>query len=480
MTRDVKIPQVDRRNKQLRRLVHLVREVADSRCESGAELTFEERSDVIFGVVRDVLWLDEDVRLRELVSTGEDVEVGDVRYRRLQPSSGEYHGCWGSHLIEEPLYRRIGEHNGPTVKPVELRAGVIHGMLPDLARMVGHLSAELTSRQLVATMGALRMRPPSRACAEKRSKAMADEIADHVEELEEAVRASEPMPAGVATISTGMDRGAVRKLEVLDEASAPPRRRREPYERTPPPPFELRYRMAWDGSVTLYDGEGKPLRTLRYAADPATDPTKMARRISADVAWIVTQSSGTIDVHCIQDAAPELRVLPEVLQSALPANTNMRLTDLVDFEHLMGYIEDVVDACEPGDPDNMKSWYRSELLRDDASIDRIYRKFRDLSRSLPPGARRKRKAVAAALSYIRTRRDRMRYASFYKQGLPIGSGDTENTVWLMQQRTKRGGQSWQSGLHGILVLRGLVLSGRWEHAWPVYAATHRAEVRSAA
>jgi site-specific recombinase XerD len=40
----------------------------------------------------------------------------------------------------------------------------------------------------------------------------------------------------------------------------------------------------------------------------------------------------------------------------------------------------------------------------------------------------------------------------------------------MQQRVKRAGQSWQTrGLRGILTLRSLVLSGRWDAAWTNYA-----------
>ena len=61
------------------------------------------------------------------------------------------------------------------------------------------------------------------------------------------------------------------------------------------------------------------------------------------------------DVHCIQDGAPELRVLPETLARMLPRSATMHRIDLVDFKRLMGYLEDVVDACEPpGDPYDLK------------------------------------------------------------------------------------------------------------------------------
>ncbi len=73
--------------------------------------------------------------------------------------------------------------------------------------------------------------------------------------------------------------------------------------------------------------------------------------MSADVAHLV-QKSPELPVHCIQDAAPELGILPQMLRTTLPVNTNIR--ELVDFEHLMGYLDDVVDACQPGDPFDMK------------------------------------------------------------------------------------------------------------------------------
>jgi hypothetical protein len=182
----------------------------------------------------------------------------------------------------------------------------------------------------------------------------------------------------------------------------------------------------------------------------------------------------------VQDGAPELRILPHTLCATLPANTNVR--ELVDFEHVAGYLDDVVDASEPeGDPHDMKGWYRNELLHDDGAIDRIWRHLRRKAKTLAREDSRARKAVAAALSYIRKRKNKMRYASLYAENLAIGSGATEGTCGLMQMRVKRRGQSWEPpGLLGVLTIRGLVLSDRWNTAWQIYAAKHRAEVRSAA
>lgn len=480
MASNARYPKVDPNDLFLRRIAIQLIDAVDQRY--GPESTFEQMCNYRFELARGFLWFAEELDLQRRVTKAKEVEVDGQRYRQLdQPSSATYNGCWGPHVVKEPLYRQVGQHNGPTIKPIELRTGMVEGMLPDFAKMVGQLSAEQTSRQLVGTLDAVRMVAPSRAFLEKRAKAMAAEIGEQVEELEATARA-EPIREPVGAISCGMDRGAVRMVEPVDPAAAQPRERLEPYQRTPPPPSELHYRMAWNGSVTLYDLVGRPLHTFRYAAEAGADPQELARRISADVVCLHRQYPFA-NMHCIQDGAPELRVLPETLKRDLPPNVTINNIELVDFEHLMGYLKDVVDACEPsGDPRGLKTWYRNELLSDDGAIDRIWRKLRDLSKSLPRSALSVRQAqVAAALSYIRKRKDRMRYATRYARRLPISSGDTENTVWLMQQRVKRAGQSWQTrGLGGILALRALVLSGRWDAAWTSYASKFHEEVRIAA
>ena len=309
---------------------------------------------------------------------------------------------------------------------------------------------------------------------------MAGEIAQKVEELEDKARAVESLSDEIASVSCGLDRMAVRMSEPHSEPdNAPAPRRDKPYQRTPPPPKEHNHRMAWVGTATAYNKDGEPLHTWRYGAEAEAEPHTLARRVCADVARILADRPN-LPIICVQDAAPELRILPRTLADTLPANSNIH--ELVDFEHLMGYLDKVVDKCEPeGDPHNMKAWYRHELLRDDSAIDRISRKLRRLESRLPEGDTDERDAVEAALSYIDKRRDKMRYASLHAAKLAIGSGATEGTCGLMQQRVKRRGQSWQPhGLRAILTTRGLVLSGRWDSAWQCYAAEHRSEVRHAA
>ena len=122
------------------------------------------------------------------------------------------------------------------------------------------------------------------------------------------------------------------------------------------------------------------------------------------------------------------------------------------------------------------------LLRDDDAIDAISAKFSGLELELShlptmPDVEKQQQALADALRYVGKRTDLMRYASRYADNLPIGSGATEGTCGQMQDRAKRKGQSWDNpGLCGILTLRGLALSDRWDIGWQCLAASHRIDV----
>ena len=449
---------------------------AEIREALGPNATFEQLQDAAAGLANDALWSRADTQLRDAITTAEEVEVGGRRYRRLeQPSSATYHGRWGDHHIEEALYRQVGVRNGPTIKPIELRVGIVEGMTPDMARIVGELGAEAGSRGVAKMLRVTGLVAPGRAFIAKRTTQMAVEIAAEIEQLEQAARDAESVPAEVGSVSCGMDRMAVRMSELADPENPVPSTRAEPYLRAPPLEKAHRYRMAWVGSTSIYDKAGAVLQTWRYAMEASAAPAAVARRIAKDVAWIVS-THHDVPVHCVQDGAPELRALPEALAHALPTTTIPVV--LVDFEHLLGYLDAVVDACEPDDdPRDWKGWYRSSLLTDDAAIDTIWRKLRRIGKTLAGRGTAARNAVAAALSYIRHRKARMRYASHHAANLPIGSGATESTCWQMQQRVKLPGQSWDVGLRGVLAARGLALSERWTAAWQPYAARHRHEVR---
>jgi hypothetical protein len=435
-------------------------------------------------VMATAMWCDEEERLQSLVSTAATVSLGAQQYRRLrQPSSAVYSGRWGAHVVEESLYRRVGERNGPTIKPLDLRVGVVGDrLLPDCGHAVGYLSAFMTSREVETTMSTLGFVPPSRTTVYSAATAIGGALVDNGDALHEAVLADEAVPGAVASVSVGLDRMAVLMEEPLvgeKREVALARRAGRHYERTPTEPRGHAWRMAWVGSLTTYDAEGRALRTVRHGAAASDDPTILATRLVDAVCHLVALRPH-VKVVCVQDAARDLDVLRTQLRRRLPEGIERH--QLVDFHHLMGYLGDVVVACEPdGDPHRMLDWYRDKLLADDSGIDDIFRGLRRqatvLARNAPPA---QRAALAAALRYIRTRRHLMRYASVAAANLPIGSGATESACAVFQLRVKRPGMHWQpDGLRAVMAIRGLVSSDRWDLAWLHVAAWHRAEVTSA-
>jgi hypothetical protein len=478
MPRGERIPEVDHEDKRLVTIVKMLHALVGER--AGAEASFENESGAAMSVMADALWLFEDQRLRAMVTTAERIEVGERRYQRLpQPSSATYHGKWGTHLIAEALYREEGVRNGPTIKPLDLRVGVVgERLLPDLGHGVGHLWSGETSREAEATLCALGFRPPSRTLIEVGLNAMGNAALAAQATLDEVVRVAEHVAEEVASVSVGMDRMAVRMEESLaGEAydNALRRRKGRDYERTPTVPYEYAWRMAWVGTVTTYDAEGVALRTLRMGGAPTDDSATLAGRLVDEVLHVVAARPDT-KVVCVQDGARDLEVLRKRLRDDLPESVERH--HLVDLQHLLGYLGDVVAACEPPeDPHSMLDWYRVQLLRDDHAIDRIFEGLRRRAATLPRTARSARAALGKALRYIRRRRPLMRYAAVAAANLPVGSGATESACALFQLRVKRPGSHWRSdGLRAVMAIRGLVTSDRWDAAWSHLASWHIADV----
>jgi hypothetical protein len=477
------VPQDDKRfDDFVQKLEALVAE----RC--GEDADFAVCSAAARAVVAQALWVHEDRRLRQMATTTPRIEVDGEPYRRLsQHSSVIVHGLHGSHEIEEPLYRRAGVHDGPTIKPLVKRLGLVDGcMLPDLASAAGALMGCMTSREVEAALVRLGLRSPSRAVVERHVGDMLDEMATDVRSLEDAAREREQeLDFEVAAVSCGMDRMSVRMDELLPdgpERDAKLRARaKRIYQRRPPEPHQSAWRMAWTGSVTLYDDEGKARRTLRYGAPHDDDAEVLAARIVDDVIAVV-QSHPRATVICIQDGARDLDVLRGRLRECLPEG--IRRCHVVDFHHAVSYLDAVVAVCEPpSDPDGMRDWYRAKLLFDKHGVDDILRQLSRTRDKHPPSSPQ-HEALDAAIRYCDARRPLMHYAELHAQGLPIGSGATESGCALFQLRIKRPGSHWSSpgvdgGLRGVMAARGLSLSDRWDSAFDAYHQTLRSEVCSA-
>jgi hypothetical protein len=116
-------------------------------------------------------------------------------------------------------------------------------------------------------------------------------------------------------------------------------------------------------------------------------------------------------------------------------------------------------------------WLREEK----DGVERVLRALRHRRNNSRGG---KRKAIATEIKYLAKRKALTKYKELLEAKLPIGSGVVEAACkTLATERLKRSGMRWgEDGCQGILTLRSLIQSGRWEAGWQLLAVQYKAHV----
>jgi hypothetical protein len=415
-----------------------------------------------------------------------DLEINGTRYRFHADGGATYHGLCGSFWIERATYRQVGVHNGPTVVPLELDAGLLHGATPALAFSLSEGYGQGPSRQQLKALLSAHRAPPSRSTTERIAKALGGEIHDAVSRIEPVVRAKETLPEGVFSIGLGLDRTTAPMEEKLEGAALAnhKNRRTKPYIREAPAPVEVNYRMAYVGTVSLLDVDGRAMRTWRYGASAEEGPAAIVDRMMADVRHALSLEE-KLKVVLVQDGAREMW---GVMAAALENTVGTRGStwhEAIDRHHLAERLADVLTIAkenETGDSPKvtLKEW-NERLEADDDGIDTIHADVIAI-RDLTEAESTARKKLDDHITYLKNNNHRMRYASLRKLGLPVGSGPTEGACKsLVMVRAKGCGQRWHSeGLEAVLTLRGLDMSERLAPLFNIFAREKVASIRLAA
>jgi hypothetical protein len=209
---------------------------------------------------------------------------------------------------------------------------------------------------------------------------------------------------------------------------------------------------AGEGGVTTTD--------LSYCARLA-DHERFGREVLAELHRRGTLEAPT--VVAVQDGAEWIQ---GVLDLHVPAAVRV-----LDFAHAAGYLARAAqEACEPGTgaADAWTAVWRRELREGDP--DRV----RSALAALPASEARE-----DATRYLSARRDQIRYAAFRQAGYPIGSGCVESAgKALVQGRLCGAGMRWAAPhVDGVLGLRAVADTPRWDDAWERLAAQLRHQAR---
>src|SRR5207244_200828 len=136
------------------------------------------------------------------------VEVEGAVYRRMNLEvHGNYLGLRGEVRVPRGLYRLEGVRNGPTVVPVELRAGIVHGRYtPAAAKLAGLLAEELPSRPAELICRSAGVLPHSRAAQDRIGVALGERWEKLRPGAEEGLAEALDIPAATTTVSVAVDR----------------------------------------------------------------------------------------------------------------------------------------------------------------------------------------------------------------------------------------------------------------------------------
>lgn len=429
-------------------------------CEIGAAVAKIERSG--HGVILAALDVDH-----------EAVEIGGTRYRRVMRGPGTYYTMAGPVVVVRTLYRKIGERNGKVVDAVSLRAGVVaDGWLPRTARAMAHEVQKATSREAEASAHETGRLPYSRSSFERVTHAVGEQYVPRHADVEDALIEAYEVAPEAKSLSVSLDRVSVP----MEEPRLRPLGR--PRKGAAKRPVARNYRMAYCGTVTVHDGDGNALHTIRYGRMPQGDAHGLCEGLAGDV-LVLRRKCPRLKVELLCDGAPEMWTL---LQEHLNAEVlGVEVHHLVDLCHVVEKLGKAAAVVHAGAAAKaaVQAW-KLRLLNRSSAAHEILEELR--ASGLEHVYVGDSQPVHDAITYLDNHADRLDYANARRLGLPIGSGNVEATCkTLFNVRMKRSGSRWkeQTG-ENIVQLRALALSDRWGHAMDLTLRRLRTAVRPAA
>jgi hypothetical protein len=137
--------------------------------------------------------------------------------------------------------------------------------------------------------------------------------------------------------------------------------------------------------------------------------------------------------------------------------------EIVDLYHARQHLWDLARKLYPGDDVPQKRWLLPQLDRlENGKIENLVAELR----STPAATAEIADTLRIEAEYFNKNTNRMRYPTFRRQGLFVGSGVIEAGCKTAIGRLKQSGMFWTvRGANAIIALRCNRLSGRFEDYW---------------
>jgi hypothetical protein len=385
-------------------------------------------------------------------------------YERVGRSDGIYYTMAGPCQVRRCVYQEAGQPDSPPVDPVSLRAGVVlEGWLPQTAQAMAHQVQMNTAREAEKAAEMTYRLPYSDSSFERVTHAVGALYQANELDVEQKLIEAYQVPPEATGLSVSLDRVSV-PME-------------EPHPKDPDR-LTRAFRMAFTGTVTLHDRQGKALYTIRYGRMPHGDAVGLMEAMASDVD-VMRQQRPDLLVTSLADGAADVWELLDSHINKQEVGTDVtRLIDLWHNVEKLGKAARVLYGEQRSD--SVVTGWKMLLLNNSAAADQI------LDELLASGRREDRagdaRPIHEAITYLENHREQMDYATARQQGRPVGSGPVEATCKsLFEVRMKRPGAKWKQGTgEDIVRLRALALSDRWDAAMQLVLATLRTAVQRAA
>lgn len=379
-------------------------------------------------------------------------------YRRLKKKTRNAHvsTLFGKIVLYRFPYRFwLKNVNEPCIFPFELQIGLIEGVTPALASLIGQCHAARTQGQVLqwlkddhgVAMGATRLRKLVAALEEcLGEQSQAAQVAALLKAMEAANQSSGSRKPVLAVGRDGITL------------------------------CEYRYRfweVATAATVTVFDRAGKRLTTVYLAHPPELGQATMSKTLTDLLTEVLRQWGGPLPTLAFiaDSGGNESSYYEDVLRKMTHPVTHARLkwVRVVDFFHAAERVWAMSEALFGKKSKKYYRWGRRmlRLLKNKSNGPK-----RVLQSAAAHLARRKlgkerRKKLQKAANYIRKRTKWMQYSVLKKYHIPIGSGITEAACkTVFTQRLKLSGMRWtRAGARRILLLRTLLLSNIWGDAY---------------
>lgn len=391
------------------------------------------------------------------------VMIEGITCRRVLRSAQTYQTAAGSVKVERTLYKDRTDREAKSMAALDARVGIVDGRWTPLAAeqaiwVVSQMTPQL-AEELFARMGNME---PSKSSLDRLPKTLSGRWESDREAFEETLREALEVPEGTKTVAVSLD-GVLAPMNDADAAGT--RQRAAEDGRLTKGPAG--YREVGCGTLSFCDAKGVTIAAIRMARMPEPGKATLKKSLLAEL-LVVLKHKPRLKIVKVADGAKDNWTY---LHDQLPEGA-----EIVDFFHAAEHLNGALGAAYGDGSVQARRRFndlRHVLREDQDGVGKVITALAHLKRKHPHSKR-----IATELSYFRNNRDRMRYAEFADQNMPIGSGVVEAACkTLVTQRLKCSGMRWgEEGGQAILTVRGWTQSERFDAAWALLAATYEMQI----